>query len=154
MKLRGNNTYTGTTTVNAGSLLVSGSQPGSDVILNGGILGGTGRVGAITAAGGTIRPGTSTPGILNSGNVTLASSTSLVIDLNGTIPGAGYRQLNENGAVSLGGSILNASANFQSAVDDEFIIINNDGGDAVVGIFSGLPEGMTLMLGGLPFTIS
>jgi hypothetical protein len=152
--LAANNNYSGTTGVTAGTLLVNGSQSGSDVNLTGGTLGGTGRVGAITAVGGKIRPGTSAPGILSGGNVTLNATTSFVVDLNGTTPGAGYRQLNVSGAVSLGSSELDASANFQSAVGDTFTIINNDGGDPVVGIFAGLPEATTLMLGGLPFIIS
>jgi autotransporter-associated beta strand protein len=152
--LAANNTYSGATGVTAGTLLVNGSQSVSDVNLTGGTLAGTGRVGAITAVGGEIRPGTSAPGILSSGNVTLSPTTSFVIDLNGTTPGAGYRQLNVSGAVSLGGSGLDASANFQSAVGDTFTIINNDGSDPVVGIFAGLPEATTLTLGGLPFTIS
>ncbi|HZI87854.1 MAG TPA: Calx-beta domain-containing protein, partial [Pyrinomonadaceae bacterium] len=154
LTLTGNNTYTGATTVTAGTLLVNGSQSNSNVSLTGGILGGTGVVGTISATGGAVRPGASIPGILNSGNVTLASTSSFVVDLNGTIPGAGYRQLNVSGTVSLGNSVLDASANFQSAVGDTFTIINNNGGDSIVGTFMGLPEGATLTLGGLPFDIS
>jgi len=154
LTLGANNTYTGTTTMVAGSLLVNGSQSSSNVNLVGGILGGRGRVGAITGTGGSIRPGASLPGILNSGNVTLNPTTSFVVDLNGTIAGTDYRQLNVNGTVSLGGSVLDASANFQSTVGQNFTIINNDGNDAVVGTFAGLAEGATLMLGGLPFVIS
>ena len=154
LTLAGNNTYTGATAMTAGTLLMNGSQSSSEVVLTGGILGGIGHVGTITAAAGAIRPGLSAPGILNSGNVTLALTTSLVVDLNGTTPGSGYRQLNVSGVVSLGGCVLNASANFQAAVGDTFTIINNDGVDPVLGIFFGLPEGTTLTLGALPFRIS
>src|SRR5207302_4505376 len=42
---------TGTTTINAGTLLVNGSMSGSPIVLNGGILGGGGPVGTITALG-------------------------------------------------------------------------------------------------------
>jgi len=55
------NTYTGATIVNAGTLLVNGSQSASAVTVNSGaILGGTnGTVGTISVAGGTVSPGAS-----------------------------------------------------------------------------------------------
>ena len=62
IELQSNNTYTGTTTVNSGTLLIN--SPGvlnaaSDVTVNGGILGGNGNInGPITAGAlGTIAPG-------------------------------------------------------------------------------------------------
>src|SRR6266581_3626292 len=75
--LSANNTYTGTTTVSAETLVVNGSQSSSAVSLNGGTLGGTGTVGAITSttSGGTVSPGQGGPGILNSGSVNWSSGS-------------------------------------------------------------------------------
>src|SRR5262249_11957878 len=77
--LDGPNTYTGKTTVNAGTLAVHDTQPASPVVLSGGVLGGTGTVGPITGGGGTIAPGLFTPATtpdgLKSGSVTLSGTT-------------------------------------------------------------------------------
>ena len=77
--LSGANTYSGPTTVSAGTLDVDGSLSSSSVTVNsGGTLGGTGMVGAITDnSGGTVEPGvTGATGILNTGTATLNSARS------------------------------------------------------------------------------
>ena len=68
--------------------------------------------------------------------------------------GSGYDQVNTTGTVSLGGSTLNVSLGFMPNVGQTFTIINNDGVDAVSGIFSGLTQGATLPISGMLFQIS
>src|SRR5262249_15711018 len=100
--LSNTNTYTGTTRLDAGTLLVNGAQAGTAVSPNGGTLGGTGTTGAVTAAaGGTVSPNLSSPGTLSSGALTFNSATVYVVQLNGTTAGSGYDQLNVTGSVNL-----------------------------------------------------
>jgi fibronectin-binding autotransporter adhesin len=149
LTLNSNNTYTGTTTVSEGTVLVNGSQPQSPITITSGTLGGTGTVGTIISSGGTAKtlaPGGS-PGILSCSNVTLNSSTTFTVELNGTTPGSGHDQLNVVGAVNLGNCSLNVTLGFTLSGSESFVIINNDESDAVTGTFSGLAEGATFNVG-------
>ncbi|MCI0458201.1 MAG: autotransporter-associated beta strand repeat-containing protein [Gemmataceae bacterium] len=151
------NTYKGTTTVAAGTLLVQGSQPDSPVLVNqnDARLGGSGTVGAIAASAlSFVSPGSS-PGILHAaGDVAFQSATTFVVELNGTTAGSGYDQLDVKGRIDLGGSKLSATLGFASAADDEFVIIQNDGSEPITGTFFGLGEGDKLTIGGQLFQIS
>jgi fibronectin-binding autotransporter adhesin len=88
----GGNAYSGSTTINAGTLLVnntsgSGTGAGPVVVNSGGVLGGTGMIyGAVTInSGGHIAPGASIES-LDVGSVTLAAGSILDFEL-GTIAG-------------------------------------------------------------------
>lgn len=156
--LSGANTYTGATIINGGTLLINGAQPSSTVTVSfGGALGGTnGTVGQLNVVSGTIRPGAAagSTGILNSGNFT-SYNPAFNIDLNGTVAGASYDQLNVAGVVTLGGSAtLNVTAGFTPAVGNTFTIINNDGSDPINGTFLSLPEGATFAVGATTFQIT
>ena len=76
------------------------------------------------------------------------------VELNGTTPGSGYDQLTVHGTVNLAGVSLAGLLNFPSTVTDQFVIINNDGSNAVIGTFNGLPQNGTLYIGGQLFQIS
>jgi fibronectin-binding autotransporter adhesin len=109
LTLGGNNTYTGTTTVSAGTLLINGSTAsGSAVtVANGGTLGGTGTInGAITVnSGGTLSPGNSI-GQLTVGSLTLNSGANLVFGLtSNATAGTTYDQIDGTSLILSGGTV-------------------------------------------------
>jgi len=152
--LEGNNTCTGNTTVSAGTLLVNGSQPGSAVTVHGSArLGGDGVTGNLVVFG-ELRPGSS-PAVLTTGNLVFNSSAAdFHVELNGTTPGPGYDQVQALGTVTLGSATLHPALGFTPASNSSFTIIDNDGSDPVANTFSGLAEGATLTIDGVPFQIS
>jgi len=133
---------------------VNGAQPASAIILNGGTLGGTGVVGQVTANGGVVSPGTSVGRLKVNGNLTFSPNVTLAVELNGLVPGLGYDQLSVTGAVNLAGAQLIGTIGFASAPGNAFTLIGNDGTDAVVGTFAGLPAGQRFALGGEWFEIT
>lgn len=152
--LTDDNTYTGSTTVSAGTLVVEGSQPQSRVTVNGTAnLGGSGVIGDLQVFG-SLKPGNS-PGILTSSNVNFAAQGDFFVELNGPAPGSGYDQLNVRGTNQLGGSTLHVTvgSDLAPAEGDRFTIINNDGAEAIQGTFAGLPNGAAISAGGLEFRI-
>jgi fibronectin-binding autotransporter adhesin len=143
-------TVTGTlvvdTFVDEGKLLLSNATLGNTTVGTGftfesALLGGIGTVGALTVgAFGVIAPGN---GILHSGSVTFdADATFLAHGL-----------LAVTGTVDLGGATLMVSAPLGVGVGNSFVIISNDGGDAVTGTFAGLAEGATVAGDGGTFTV-
>jgi autotransporter-associated beta strand protein len=156
--LTGNNTYLNGTHVSAGKLVVNGFQPQSWVRSDPDTtVAGTGTVGKLFAWG-VVAPGSS-PGILTCSNVSLTHDgpvATLQVELTGPVAGTDYDQLNARGAVNAGWAALNVLPNFTKpvSVGQQFIIINNDGTDAVSYTFDGLPEGASITAGACRFTIS
>ncbi len=90
LSLNGNNTYTGGTTVSAGTLLVnntSGSGTGTGAVLveEDGVLGGTGIIGGATtiADGGVLSPGTSIGRLTFEDTLTLAGGSKILWEFDG-----------------------------------------------------------------------
>lgn len=106
-------------------------------------LAGAGTItGNVTVnANGAINPGQSgTTAILGTGNLTLNANGNFVVDLAGTIAGTGFDQVDVTGTVNLSGNLV-VNAGFQAPLGSSFIIVRNDGSDAVQGGFAGLNEG-------------
>jgi autotransporter-associated beta strand protein len=138
LALSGTNTYTGTTAVNGGTLLVTGNSGGATgavTVANGGTLGGTGTLGGATTvqSGGTVRgdSGAGT-GTLTTRSVTVQSGGRLVVQHG---PGADASKLD----ASAGGNVLDLQSGAVIAptgtLGGERVIANlsSDPGALVVG---------------------
>jgi len=150
--LRGANTFTGGTIVGAGPLILEGSMPGPVTVDSAGIFTGSGTVnGAVTVsgAGAILRGGP----VISTGNLSMAASTTLSMSIDG--PAAGqYQSINVTGAVDISDARLTLSGAYTPALGDTFVVVTNDGTDAVAGTFAGLPEGATATFNGVPLRIS
>lgn len=119
-----------------------------------GVLKGNGQVGdASFNSGSTLDPGAS-PGCLATGDLTLDNGATFIVEIDGTTVCSEYDQTQVSGSVTLTDPTLSIDATITPAVGDVFIIIDNDQNDAVSGTFSGLPEGATVVIDGVTFTIS
>ena len=102
--LNSNNTFTGDTTVNCGTLLVNGTllTTAGVTVNRGAVLSGTGAVARVTvASGGTLAPGlTVAPGALRTGNLTVEAGGALTLRL-----GAANDAVKVTGDLVLNGTI-------------------------------------------------
>jgi fibronectin-binding autotransporter adhesin len=153
--LSGANTYAGGTNVTAGTLLVTNTTgsgtgtgavtvTGSGTTFGGGTTNGTGGVsGSVTVgSGANLSPSSSTgnTGILKTGALTLQSGSNYLVDINGATLGTQYDQVSVIGTVNISGSVLKVTLGngfTPNPATQAFVLISNDGTDAVTGVFGG-----------------
>jgi autotransporter-associated beta strand protein len=100
--LTGISSYTGATTVNAGTLSVNGSIANSAVTVNaGGTIGGIGTVGNTTINGGTLSPGNSIGTLTVQGNLVLTAAAAYIVEVSPT----SADRTNVTGTASLAGTV-------------------------------------------------
>ncbi|MCY3015213.1 MAG: autotransporter-associated beta strand repeat-containing protein [Planctomycetota bacterium] len=80
------NSYTGTTNVDAGTLIINGNQAaatGAVTVANGATLGGSGTIGGAVIVNGILSPGNS-PGLLTVGSLDLRAGSTTLMQIIGT----------------------------------------------------------------------
>jgi len=138
------NTWTGATTVDAGRVVITGrtAAGASITVINGGTLSGTGTMsGPVTAqTSGIVSSGTATViGTLKTGNLSLTADSVFAAKYSTSGNVYSYDQTNVTGSVSLGGAELltqQIGATLRVTKGDTFVVINNDGTDAITGRFT------------------
>jgi autotransporter-associated beta strand protein len=148
------NAFGGILVVNAGTLRVDGAQSDLNVVMNSGLLHGTGMVNSVTMNGGELSPGASPGSFRALGDLTLSSAATLTLELNNPIPVSGYDQLSVAGAISLNGASLKLSLGYSAVPGASFLIMVNEGTDVIQGTFAGLPEGAIFQVSNQWFRIS
>ncbi len=143
-----NANFLGTVEVSGGDFVVNGRMTAGAITVNsGGTLAGAGLVHAVTVNNsGVIAPNGAARGVLTVTNrLTLLPRGIYEAEILGATAGL-FDQLNVLGTVSLTNAALNLTVNFVPVSPTAITIIANDGADAVLGTFSGLPQGATVLV--------
>ncbi|RTG54879.1 S8 family peptidase, partial [Serratia marcescens] len=99
--MTGANTYAGPTLVNQGRLAINGSVTSDVSVQNGGIVGGSGTVGSLTARrGGTVAPGNSIGTLNVAGNVSFEPGSRYAVEVG---PNGQSDRIQSSGAATIGG---------------------------------------------------
>lgn len=149
--LSGNHTYSGTTTVSAGTLVVNDSLKGTTSVSvgSGATITGAGSVNSLTVNnGGTLSPGINTGIFTVNGNLTMNRGSNLDIQINGVTAGSGYDQVLVYGNVNVNQPNLLVKHGYSAGQGDSYTIIVNDMVDPITGTFTGLAEGSTVTAAG------
>jgi hypothetical protein len=114
-----------------------------NIVFNGGSLNtGGGPLTLVPGTSGAVQPNSSgVDASMITGSLAFASGSDLAIAIDGTVVDTQYRQLNVTGSVNLSSADLVLTGTHSPTLGQEFVIVNNDGSDAINGAFNGLPEG-------------
>jgi len=133
LTINGTNTYTGATTVSAGTLVLRG-----------------GLTSHITVAAGTLNPSGASS---TTGSLALNSGARLAVRLDGPAGGAQADQFTVDGSITLAGE-LDVTAGTNLLPGSAFTIINNTGTGAVSGTFTGKADNSTFTADGYIWRIT
>ena len=134
----GSTNATGTLRVGTNSLL----QTSDGFAVLGGRVEGVGSIRLKSVAGGVVAPGLPTVGRLTAtAGLQLAPGVTAVFDVAGTASGTNADQIRVTGTVNLNNAVLSLPDVAGMPVGSQVVLIDNDGTDAVVGTFGGLPNG-------------
>jgi acetyl esterase/lipase len=159
--INGSGSFSGSMTANdffSGSMIINGSLPSASFTTRVSTR-GTGTIGPL-AVGGNLS------GSLHTGNFsTMPQSLDERASYSVTLSAGSYPITHVNGTVTLGTIVLFVSfaSGFTPAAGQSYVLLDNDGSDAVNGVFSfstsigtstPLPEGATVQYGGSTFRMT
>jgi autotransporter-associated beta strand protein len=159
LTLTGANTYTGTTTVSAGTLLVKNRHAGTGtgpVTVNAGTLGGTGTIAGNVTVGTGSGPGAFlAPGIKPTTPATLTIQGALTFNADSTYAvNLNLTRITADTVVANGVTIASnaqfsfiAGGNGTLPLGTVFTLINNTAATPIAGVFVNLPNGSTITAG-------